>query len=509
MAGEFKGFKRVNFFTGFQTTADDWNELVRYDVEKHKLHNRLFHGPGVVADVLGELKVSARGRADLSVEVSPGYAMDGEGNDLYLPEPEIKTVNPSDFKLPQTVFLVVKYVEDLDDFVSYRANLEYKGHRRIAEKLKIEAIITEPDIEREVEIARVHLTKDVKRITDAKDPRDPKSNEIDLRYRPTAGVTGSRISPGTMNELGDVLGDAKGVYQHMFHNLRILTAADVLHALVSMDMFRTMNMLDKSNLFDLFGTVFDLQDTLIRDVEANYPQFSSKKEFASFKKHVELLQGSHSEGQSSDEFLTNIMGYQKKSNENLNTLFGGKKRTKKKAESAAQSADAIFEKLKVRSDDFGARLEIDGIKLKRMDMVDVLDKKSEQSHKFRIVDARDRYRTRQKLKYPDGVIVEDVGIAFEGGYAEFEVSNITPNKDVVMLNRMDYVHGDWEAEVHINGKKTGNWVCAGDDRRHRWRNWPFKIPAEYVGDTFLTVKIVPVTADRDLNMFKLWFYQPA
>jgi hypothetical protein len=192
MADDFKGFKRLNFFTGFQTTADDWNDLVRYQVEKHKLHNRLFHGPGVIPGALGGLKVAARGRADLSVEVATGYAIDGEGNDVYVTEPEIKTLNPGDFKLPSTAYLVVKYAEDLTDFVSYKANLEYKGHRRIAEKVKIDWIITEPDIAREVELCRIQLTKDVKRITDAKDPADPKANEIDLRYVPAAGVVGQR-----------------------------------------------------------------------------------------------------------------------------------------------------------------------------------------------------------------------------------------------------------------------------------------------------------------------------
>ena len=152
MSDESKGYKRLNFFTGFQTTASDWNDLVNYQVDKAKLHNRLFHGPGVVPGVLGSMRASSRGRADLSVEVAPGYAIDAEGNEIYLVAPEIKTLNPADFKLPQTVYLVIKYVEDLTDFVSYRANLEYKGHRRIAEKTKIDWIITEPDIGREVEI---------------------------------------------------------------------------------------------------------------------------------------------------------------------------------------------------------------------------------------------------------------------------------------------------------------------------------------------------------------------
>ncbi|MDP6946054.1 MAG: hypothetical protein QF464_18035, partial [Myxococcota bacterium] len=345
---------------------------------------------------------------------------------MYLDAPALKTLDPADFKLPQTVYVVLKYVEDLTDFVSYRANLEYKGHRRVAEQVKIDVIITEPDITCEVELARIAMTKGVKRITDAKDPGSPGDNEIDLRFVPKAGVVGSRLAPSVTYELGEMLGDAMQVYAHMFHNLKILTAADVLHALHTLEMFRRMNTIDRQTLFDLFGMVFDLQAGLIRDVETNYPQYSSKKEFASFKKHVELLAGNYKEGVESDEFVTNIVGYQRKSNENLQTLFGGKLKAKKKVAKAAAEAEAIFEKIKVRSDDFGAKLDIDGVKLKRIDVIDVLNKRSEADHKFRIVDARDRYRTRQKLKYPDGVIVEDVGIAFEGGYAEFEVSNVVP-----------------------------------------------------------------------------------
>ncbi len=511
MANDTKGYSRVNFFTGFQTTADDWNDVIRYDVEKHKLHNRLFHGPGVVPSVGGGLKVSARGRADLSVEVSPGYAIDASGNDLHLGEPEIKTINPGDFKLPQTVYVVLKYIEELTDFVSYRANLEYKGHRRVSERVKVETIITEPDIRHEVEIARIHLTKDVRRITDAKDPLNPRENEIDLRFVPIAGVVGSNLSPAVLRELADVIEASRSVYAHMFHNMKILPAADVEHALITLDMFRRLNLIDARSLFELWSVVFNLQTQLVEDVELNYPQFSSKKEFASFKKHVELLEGMYAEGKFTPEFMTNILGYQRKGTENLTSVFSAKVKAKRQADApaAAAATDAVWDKIKLKSDDFTELLEIEGVKLKRVDVIDLLDKTSESGHKFRIVDARDKYRTRQKLKYPDGVIVEDVGIAFEGGYAEFEVSNVTPNKDLIMITRFDYVHGDWEQEVLINGKKVGTEVCTGEDRKFRWRNSPFKISAEYVTDTFLSVRKLPTTAERDINMFKIWFYQPA
>ncbi len=75
--------------------------------------------------------------------------------------------------------------------------------------------------------------------------------------------------------------------------------------------------------------------------------------------------------------------------------------------------------------------------------------------------------------------------------------------------RMDYVHGDWKADMLVNGERCGVWECPGEDRRFRWRNHPFVIEAKYVNDTRLMVRQVPVTADRDINMFKLWFLQPA
>ena len=506
---DFKGYKRINFFTGFQTTADDWNDLVKYQVEKHKLHNRLLHGPGVVPKLAGGLKVSARGRADLSVEISPGYAIDGEGNEIYVAEPSIKTIDPGDFKLPQTVYIVLKYIEELSDFVSYKANLEYKGHRRIAEGFKVEAIITEPDVRREVELARVHMTKDIKRITDAKDPSDPKPNELDLNFVPAAGQVGSTIDRTKLNELGSVLTASKSVYSHMYNKMRILSAGSVDQAMNALDMLLRCNLVDERNLYDLFATIFTCQEELVADVEANYPQYSSKKEFASFKKHIELLQGMYKEKNFNTETLVNVLGYQKKGTENLQTIFGGKV-AKKTVEAPTRTADeAVLAKLKEKSDDFVELIEVEGVKLKRIDTIDILEKQSEQDHKFRIVDAKDKYRTRQKLKYPDGVIVEDVGIAYEGGYAEWEITNVTPNKDVFMFMRMDYVHGGWEAEIQVNGKKSGVMVCEGEDRKFRWRNWPFKIPAEYVTDTFLTVRQTPNSADRDVNIFKLWFYQPA
>jgi hypothetical protein len=72
---------------------------------------------------------------------------------------------------------------------------------------------------------------------------------------------------------------------------------------------------------------------------------------------------------------------------------------------------------------------------------------------------------------------------------------------------MDYVYGDYELEYFVNGKPVGVLSCAGIDRVHRWRNWPFLIEGEHITEPSLTIRQVALTAGRDVNMFKIWAYQ--
>src|SRR5688572_27444598 len=190
-----KGFKRINFFKGFLTTEKDWNEAEQYHVEKRKLHNRLLHAPGVVLGYQGELRVVARARGDLSVEVQPGYAIDGQGNDLILWDATIKNINPEEYRLPQTIYIVLRFAEELTDFIAYKENLEYKGHRKVQEQARVELSQVEPELGKEIELGRVFLEKGATRIRDSRDSLDPRANELDMRFRPIAGVSGSMLTP--------------------------------------------------------------------------------------------------------------------------------------------------------------------------------------------------------------------------------------------------------------------------------------------------------------------------
>ena len=99
-------------------------------------------------------------------------------------------------------------------------------------------------------------------------------------------------------------------------------------------------------------------------------------------------------------------------------------------------------------------------------------------------------------------------MAFEGGQLEYEIKNVEPGKAVYIVWRMDYVHGDWEAEVEANDRRAPNCICSGSDRKARWRNWVYMVAPEHVREVSLRIKIKPVTAGRDINVFKMWAYQP-
>lgn len=506
---ELKSFKRLNFFRGFRTTEKDWNEGESYHVEKHRLHNRMFHGPGLVPHALGGLHVSGRGRGELAVEVQSGYAIDGAGNDIFLWEPEIKQLNPGDFKLPTTVYLVVRYLEEFTDFISYKENLDFKGHRRVTEGCKVEWTVTEPDVNSEIELCRVALTKDVKRITDAKDPFGPAENEIDLRYVPVAGCVGSFIDPKTLWELLEMIRRSKAVYAYLYHQMRILPASDVLHAFITLEMLMHSQLVDLRNVFKLYMIILSHQWTLIEEIEQNVPQVSSQRDFANFKKHVEIAMQKYDESAFTLDFLNALLGYQTECYKFMETMFDKSLRRERKIEVApAADTNAVIENIKVRSAPFEDQMVIEGIDMVLVDMIDPLDPESEREHQWKITGERDRYRTRQKLKYPDGVVVEDTGVAFEGGQIEFELRNIEPGKDIYVVWRMDYVHGDWEAEVESNDRRLPNCICAGSDRKFRWRNWVYVVPAEHVREVTARLKMKPITADRDINVFKMWAFQP-
>lgn len=509
MSEHAQGFKRINFFKGFLTTEKDWNDAERYHIDKRRLHNRMMHSPGIVYGYAGDLRVTARSRGDLSVEVQPGYAIDGMGNDLLVHDATIRNINLEEFKLPQTIYIVLRYYEELTDFIAYKENLEYKGHRRVLESCKVEVSQSEPDIVREVELARIYLEKGVNRIRDARDPANPQANEIDMRYVQRGGLSGSTL-PGFLRVRLETLLNQMRRGALEYTRRGVIAAHDVVQACNTALMLLYANLVDLRNVFDIFRLIIECEGELSLDVDVHHPTIAQKKEFSEYRRQVEILRGLLAENKNNVEAFQNLLAYQAKCAEIALSAVAGEKPViaapeEKKEIKIADIKD--WEGVKVMPQP-KPQMDLEGITWVLVDEIEILNKESEDKHIFTIKEAKDSYRSRQKLKYPDGTTVEDTGRAHVDGYSEFKLLNITPGRPIVILRRMDYVYGDYELELSVNGKKVSIVSCVGTDRVHRWRNWPAMIPAESVTDGTLLVRQQSVTAGRDINMFHIWVYQP-
>jgi hypothetical protein len=82
---------RIHFYNGKLLTADDLELEQSYHRTKHRRHNRLLHGIGIVRGLGVSLEPSSAG-GDPIVVVSPGVAISPDGEELVLCEPATRDV---------------------------------------------------------------------------------------------------------------------------------------------------------------------------------------------------------------------------------------------------------------------------------------------------------------------------------------------------------------------------------------------------------------------------------
>jgi hypothetical protein len=291
---EKKPFKRLNFFKGLLTSESDWMDGQEYRIGKHRLHNRCGHAPGVVRRAAGGLMVLSRG--DRSVEVQPGYAIDGQGRELWLPEVEIVTLHTDDMKTPEeTFYVVLRFVEEPVDFIAYRHNLAIRGHRRLLETSQVAVIARPPKIADEVELARVQVTKGAKLISDAKEPWNPQQNEIDFRFCPIAGSAGSDLDVKTRALLSRTLANVRKAFVLLArvkykNSPKYACASHVISAAATLLAMNNACLIDSSNLAGAVRLVLEPMAAAWTEVRMYEPDLLNHPELVEFLKQATAAQ---------------------------------------------------------------------------------------------------------------------------------------------------------------------------------------------------------------------------
>ncbi|MBH24799.1 MAG: hypothetical protein CMH57_10170 [Myxococcales bacterium] len=511
-------FKRINVFKGFIRTAKDYRDGVRYHVRKQRLHNRLMHNIGVVSGVEGELRVRARRRPNMSVEISPGFAIDPKGCDVLVRGVQVKELIKEDFILPQTVYMVLKYKEDETDFkrIELPGFPVSEGLSRISEMYEIEWSIAEPDMKNELELCRILLTREVRSLRNAVDPNNPREGEIDLRFVPKA--TRYRGTLGLdRSMLRELLFKGGRAYTHMARTRDVPSALSAATACSALAVLNEAMVLDEDGLNDCLDLLHDIELEVIRETESNEPKLAKRPKFQAFAKRVrqsgEALQGLYGMDVSD---RVGAMGAAMKSQLGaLEALYQVIRPPEPAPRGPLVPGEGIrvldgteWEKLKEDSKVPPLSIVVEGQEWRLIDDINILDRNSMANHQFAIREATDWWRSKLDLMYPDQAKIQDDGICHEGGYAEWRVRNVVPGLPLVVVRRMDYGRADYECTVWIDDIEAGEVPCAGQDTRYRWRNWPFCIDGGFVRTREPRIRQYINTSNRDVNYFRLWFYQP-
>jgi hypothetical protein len=110
---------RNRYFTGKLLTPEDFDQEQSYVRTKHRRHNRLLHGVGIVRGLEVALEPRAPGD-DPAVVVSPGVAIAPDGEELVLCERVIRDLCPGGSACHVTFALVERPVDPTPDGESSR-----------------------------------------------------------------------------------------------------------------------------------------------------------------------------------------------------------------------------------------------------------------------------------------------------------------------------------------------------------------------------------------------------
>jgi hypothetical protein len=516
-------FKRIHVFKGFIRTTRDYTDAVGYHLRKRRLHNRHFHGAGVVPGVGGEIQVRQRRNPELAVEVRPGYALDPRGHDILVHEVMVRSLSLQDFVLPRTVYLRAQYEEKTSDFRRIRIPgfPEREGFARISEGVRLDWTVAEPDGEDELEICRIFLTEDVTEITDAKDPDAPGAGEIDLRWVKKAWVCGTAVPGVNLTEQRQKLQAAIATYTHMWRSRNIPSAGAAATATVVMSVLNEAQVLEPRSYLQCIELQRQMFHEVVEEAGLYEPRLARRQKFRRFEDKVqtsgEVLRVRHElDTEERKEAVQLTLGVQGEGIDALEDLIRpprlraavGVSQEMVKGTGIRVLDGTEWERLKIDSRMPQETVIVEEQEWRLIDSLNLLDPLEEKEHKFAIREAFDFWRSQLTLKYPDDAALFDDGIGHKGGYAEWEVHNVTPGRPLVVMRRMDYGRGDYWTRVWVNDVEAGEVPCKGEDTRYRWRNWPFEVNAHFVRHGILRMRQAIDTANRDVNYFRLWFYQP-
>lgn len=171
--------KRIKPSDGLAITAEVWEEAHEYHRHNHRYHTMLGHGPGI----LSGLEVIASDPPDTSIYISPGVAIDADGQPIVLPQAVAYDIGQ---EMEGLFYVILSYSESQPRSDETDED-NGSGPRYIHGEFSISAHATLAEVTG-VELARVRRSSRDSVLRDVTSPMRPGLDEIDLRFRREIGA---------------------------------------------------------------------------------------------------------------------------------------------------------------------------------------------------------------------------------------------------------------------------------------------------------------------------------
>ncbi|MEL7355581.1 MAG: hypothetical protein AAFN40_03345 [Cyanobacteria bacterium J06560_6] len=221
---------RLQVSQGLLITTERWQHAQAYHRQRQNLHYQSLHQPGVVRG-FGVCIIpppAGKNPQHLWVKISPGIAIDIQGNPIILNQPLEFGFDPfkRDFNQAgtQTLYLVAQFVDPddkADIAFSDNAQLENPAdleRDRVRESCRfVQRSVSELQPE-DVELCRVKLQPEHLQLQHSQSVHFPKDNTLDFRHRLTARPRSEgRVQVGQIYADNDAAANGRQAFQPLLH----------------------------------------------------------------------------------------------------------------------------------------------------------------------------------------------------------------------------------------------------------------------------------------------------
>lgn len=496
-------FNRANFFNGLVASPKYWNDIQAYHFGKENFYNKVFHGFGIVENVLNNLRVQPikSNTSTCPLVVNTGAAIDHEGRALFLYEPQAITVDYRKFNLPATVYITAKYKEVMEDYYQNDDNPDFHGYKWRQETAVIEIKNKEPGFD-EVELARIRLEEDkngeIPGIVDAKDFSNPGPNMIDLRFIKWASVAKEGLSPYLKNYLVDVLEKTRSIAQLSYDALNFPGFRELNIIALTSKMLVQCGDVRFEEIIHTLQPLFVvdnqiLQEMLEHERKENKHLFSTKSGFDEIRNAVFEMGDLLKTFEGDYYTIDTVIKKHKLFIDKIHDLFVNKKMS--------------MNDISIISYEMPKILIINEERYTMVDHIDMRDRENMESHSLKFENTSDVSTSNIALSYPDGEVVRDTVKRYVGGSAHFTMKNIIKSRKLLLIRRTDVVNGNYSIDIKLDKKDRRRTLTIDTvDSKNRWRNCYVVFEEEDITSYSMPVEFELGDKGRD-NFGTIWVYQ--